>query len=72
MIAACYGLPIMLALELRLHSDSPTGGKAAESAVAMQPAVIPVGLDAYRIIVVHEHRHFQQAKRVTKETAFPR
>ena len=29
-------------------------------------------MDAYRIIVVHEHRHFQQAKRVTDETAFPR
>jgi DinB family protein len=29
-------------------------------------------LDAYRIIVVHEHRHFQQAKRVTEEPAFPR
>ena len=28
-------------------------------------------MDAYRIIVVHEHRHFQQAKRVTEETAFP-
>jgi hypothetical protein len=29
-------------------------------------------MDAYRIIVVHEHRHFQQAKRVTEETAFPK
>ena len=28
-------------------------------------------MDAYRIIVVHEHRHFQQAKRVTEETGFP-
>ena len=28
-------------------------------------------MDAYRIIVVHEHRHFQQAKRVTEEPAFP-
>jgi DinB superfamily len=28
-------------------------------------------MDAYRIIVVHEHRHFQQAKRVTEESAFP-
>jgi DinB family protein len=28
-------------------------------------------MDAYRIIVVHEARHFQQAKRVTKETTFP-
>ena len=29
-------------------------------------------MDAYRIIVVHEHRHFQQAKRVTEEAAFPK
>lgn len=28
-------------------------------------------MDAYRIIVVHEQRHFQQAQRVTKETGFP-
>jgi hypothetical protein len=28
-------------------------------------------LDAYRIIVAHEHRHFQQAKRVTEEQSFP-
>jgi hypothetical protein len=28
-------------------------------------------LDAYRIIVVHEQRHFQQAKRVTDERGFP-
>jgi hypothetical protein len=28
-------------------------------------------LDAYRIIVVHEARHFQQAKRVTEESNFP-
>ena len=29
-------------------------------------------MDAYRIVVVHEHRHFEQAKRVTEEAAFPR
>lgn len=28
-------------------------------------------LDAYRIIVVHERRHFQQAQRVAAEPAFP-
>jgi hypothetical protein len=28
-------------------------------------------MDAYRIIVVHERRHFEQAKRVTEEAAFP-
>jgi len=29
-------------------------------------------MDAYRILVVHEQRHFQQAKRVTEELAFPK
>ncbi|HZJ47286.1 MAG TPA: hypothetical protein VFD63_26145, partial [Pyrinomonadaceae bacterium] len=29
-------------------------------------------MDAYRIIVVHEERHFQQAQRVTSESSFPR
>lgn len=28
-------------------------------------------MDAYRIIVVHEQRHFQQAKRVAAESTFP-
>jgi hypothetical protein len=28
-------------------------------------------MDAYRIIVVHERRHFQQAQRVTEEGGFP-
>jgi len=28
-------------------------------------------MDAYRIIVIHERRHFQQAQRVTQESAFP-
>jgi hypothetical protein len=28
-------------------------------------------MDAYRIVVVHEQRHFQQARRVTEESAFP-
>jgi DinB superfamily len=35
-------------------------------------AVITYSLmDAYRFIVVHEQRHFQQAKRVTEEPRFP-
>ena len=28
-------------------------------------------MDAYRVIVVHERRHFQQAQRVTAESGFP-
>jgi hypothetical protein len=29
-------------------------------------------MDAYRIIVVHEKRHLQQAKRVAEESGFPK
>ena len=46
-----------------------------EKIVITSPAVAAVTyslMDAYRIIVVHEHRHFQQAKRVTEETSFPK
>ena len=45
-----------------------------EKIVVTSPALAVVTyslMDAYRIIVVHEHRHFQQAERVTKEPAFP-
>jgi len=28
-------------------------------------------MDAYRVIVVHERRHFEQARRVTEEATFP-
>jgi hypothetical protein len=35
-------------------------------------AVIYSLMDAYRLIVVHEQRHYQQAKRVIEETGFPR
>ncbi len=28
-------------------------------------------MDAYRVIVVHERRHFEQTRRVTEEAAFP-
>jgi hypothetical protein len=28
-------------------------------------------IDAYRVIVVHERRHFEQARRVTEEASFP-
>lgn len=45
-----------------------------EKIVITSPAVSAVTyslLDAYRIIVVHEQRHLQQAKRVAEEPAFP-
>lgn len=35
-------------------------------------AVIYSLMDAYRLIVVHEQRHLQQAKRVTQEAGFPK
>jgi hypothetical protein len=46
-----------------------------EKIVITSPALAAITyslMDAYRIIVVHEHRHFQQAKRVTEEAAFPK
>ena len=46
-----------------------------EKIVITSPAAAAITyslMDAYRIIVVHEHRHFQQAKRVTEESAFPK
>ena len=45
-----------------------------EKIVITSPALAAITyslMDAYRIIVVHEQRHFQQAKRVTEESAFP-
>lgn len=45
-----------------------------EHIVITSPAAAPVTyslMDAYRIIVVHERRHFQQAQRVTEESGFP-
>ncbi|HEY0760842.1 MAG TPA: DinB family protein [Pyrinomonadaceae bacterium] len=46
-----------------------------EKIVITSPAAAAITyslMDAFRIIVVHEHRHFQQAKHVTEETAFPK
>jgi hypothetical protein len=46
-----------------------------EKIVITSPALSIVAyslLDAYRVIVVHEQRHLQQAKRVTAEPAFPK
>ena len=45
-----------------------------EKIVITSPAAAAITyslMDAYRIIVVHEQRHFQQAKRVTEESGFP-
>jgi len=45
-----------------------------EKVVITSPAVAAVTyslMDAYRIIVVHEQRHFRQAKCVLEETGFP-
>lgn len=45
-----------------------------EKIVISSPALAVITyslMDAYRIIVVHEQRHFQQARRVTEEPGFP-
>jgi hypothetical protein len=45
-----------------------------EKIVITSPALSFVAyslMDAYRVIVVHEQRHLQQAKRVAAESAFP-
>jgi hypothetical protein len=45
-----------------------------EKIVITSPALSAITyslMDAYRIIVVHEQRHFQQAKRVAAESSFP-
>ena len=45
-----------------------------ERIVITSPAATPVTyslMDAYRIIVVHERRHFQQAQRVIETSGFP-
>ena len=46
-----------------------------ERIVITSPAVSVVAyslMDAYRIIAVHERRHFQQAQRVIEESGFPK
>lgn len=51
-----------------------TGHLDLERIIISSPVAAPITyslLDAYRIIVVHEQRHFQQAKGVTEESAFP-
>lgn len=45
-----------------------------ERTIITSPVAAPITyslMDTYRILVIHEQRHFQQAKRVTEETAFP-
>lgn len=47
---------------------------ASERIIISSPIAAPITyslMDAYRIIVVHEQRHFQQAKRVIAESGFP-
>jgi hypothetical protein len=46
-----------------------------ERTIVTSPIAAPITyslMDAFRIIVVHERRHFQQAKRVTEDRAFPK
>ena len=47
----------------------------AERTVMTSPfvrVVIYSVLDGFRVIVAHDHRHLEQARRVTRETGFPR
>jgi DinB superfamily len=42
--------------------------------IVTSPVAAPITyslMDAYKIIVIHEQRHFQQARRVTEESGFP-
>lgn len=51
-----------------------TANLDTEQIVITSPAAAIVTyslMDAYRIIAVHERRHFQQAQRVTEESGFP-
>ena len=51
-----------------------TGHLDLEKIVITSPVAAAITyslMDAYRIIVVHEQRHFEQAKRVTEERSFP-
>jgi hypothetical protein len=62
--------------EKLIEGMKATGHLDLEKIVVTSPAVAAGFvtyslLDAYRIIVVHEQRHFQQAKRVTDERGFP-
>ena len=48
--------------------------KTPERTIVSSPALAPITyslLDAFRIIVVHQHRHLAQARRVTEAAGFP-
>jgi hypothetical protein len=57
------------------HSMEATKDLNVERIIITSPAASAITysvMDAYRIIVVHGQRHFQQAKRVTDDVNFPR
>ncbi|HEX8116680.1 MAG TPA: DinB family protein [Pyrinomonadaceae bacterium] len=58
-----------LAAHMRATSDADLRGLKVTSPVA---AVATYSLlDAYRIVVAHERKHFEQARRVTQSEGFP-
>ena len=57
-----------------VENMNATGHLDLERTIITSPVAAPITyslMDAYRVIVLHEHRHFQQAKRVMEESAFP-
>jgi hypothetical protein len=57
-----------------IEAMKATSNLDLENIIVTSPAASLVTyslMDAYRIIVVHERRHFQQAQRVTEESGFP-
>ncbi|HEX5966076.1 MAG TPA: DinB family protein [Pyrinomonadaceae bacterium] len=60
--------------QLLIEKIKATSNLELERIVITSPAASFISyslMDAYRIIVVHERRHFQQAQRVTEESEFP-
>jgi hypothetical protein len=52
-----------------------TGGRDLRRTMVTSPVTAVATyslLDAYRIVVAHERKHFEQARRVTEEASFPK
>jgi len=58
-----------LVTHMRATADADLHGLKVTSPVS--PVATYSLLDAYRIVVAHERKHFEQARRVTREEGFP-
>jgi len=60
--------------ELVRHMRATEGADLRRTMVTSPVAAVATYslLDAYRIVVAHERKHFEQARRVTEEAGFPR